>query len=102
MLGIVLHLLVRELMTNEMLEGENGVCRVDDSLALSGQTDKTFAMLGEGDDGGCCPLTLSVLDDTRSLALDDGDSLRRRPANADLRSHKRFQGAFVLFTSTRV
>jgi hypothetical protein len=74
MLGIVLHLLVRELTTNETLEGENGVCRVDDGLAFSGQTDKTFAMLGEGDDGGCCPLTLSVLDDTRSLALHDGDA----------------------------
>ena len=73
-LGIVLNLLVRELTTNETLEGEDGVCRVDDGLALSGQTNKTFAVLGEGDNGGCCSLTLGILDDTRSLALHDSDA----------------------------
>jgi hypothetical protein len=29
-------------------------------------------VLGERDDGGCCPCTFRVLDDTGSLALHDG------------------------------
>jgi hypothetical protein len=61
-------------MTDETLKCEDSVCRVDDGLALSAQTDKVFAVLGEGDNGGCCPLNLSILDDTRSLVLHDSDA----------------------------
>ena len=74
MLHVVLHLLVAELPTNQTLEGKDGILRVHNSLSLSRQADKTLAMLGERDDGGRCPCTLRVLDNTGSLALHDGDA----------------------------
>ena len=70
--SVFLNLLVIELATNETLEAEDGVCRVDDGLTLRWQTNETFTVLGEGDNGWCCPGALSVLNDTRSLTLHDG------------------------------
>lgn len=71
---IVLHFLIPELSTNESLEREDSVGRVDDSLALGRQTNQAFAVLGESDDRRCRPCTLSVLDDASSLAFHDRDA----------------------------
>ena len=72
--SIGLDLLVIRLTTNETLESEDGVGRVDDGLALGGETDETLAVLGESDDGRRCPCTLGVLDDSGSFALHDSDA----------------------------
>lgn len=69
---VILHLFVAELPTNQTLEGGDGVLRVHDRLSLSREANETLAVLGERDDGGCCPCTFRVLDDTGSLALHDG------------------------------
>ena len=61
MLHVVLDLFVTEVTTNETLEGEDSVCRVNDSLSLRGKADKTLAMFCEGDDGRCCTCTLAIL-----------------------------------------
>ena len=71
---VILHLLVVELPTNQAFEGEDGVLRVHDRLSLGREPNETLAMLGERDDGGCCPCAFRVLDDTGSLALHDGDA----------------------------
>ncbi len=74
MRGILLNLSVVKLTTNETLERENGVGRVDDGLPLGWQTDEALPMLREGNDRRCCPRTLRVLDHLRRLALHDGDA----------------------------
>ena len=74
MLHIRLKLLVLELTTNETLEREHGVGRVDDRLPFCGKADKTLPMLRESDYRWCCPGTLGVLNHLRSLPLHDGDA----------------------------
>lgn len=69
---IVLDLLVPELPTNKTLKSEYGVGRVDDGLALGWQSDKTFSVFCEGDDGRCRTRTLGVLDDARGFSLHNG------------------------------
>jgi hypothetical protein len=86
---VVLNLLVAELPTNQTLEGEDGVLRVHNCLSLSRQTNKTLAMLGERDDGGRCPCSFRILDDTGSLALHDGDArVGRAQINTDNWTYK--------------
>ena len=84
-----LDLRVTKLTTDETLERKDGVRRVDDGLTLCGKTDKTFTatVLGEGDNGGCRPVALSILNDARGLALHDGGArLRGAQVNTDDRS----------------
>lgn len=89
MLHVVPHLLVVELPTDQTLEGKYGVLRVHDCLSFSRQTNKTFAMFGERNDGGRCPCSFRVLDDARSLALHDGDArVGRAQVNTDDRTYK--------------
>jgi hypothetical protein len=46
-------------------------------------------MLGERDDGGRCPCSFRVLDDTGSLALHDGDArVGRAQVNTDNRTYE--------------
>jgi hypothetical protein len=86
-LVVLLDLLVTELTTDQTLEGEDSVLRVDDRLTLGRETDETLAMLGEGDDGGCGSGTLSVLDDSGSLPLHDGHTrVGGSEVNADNRA----------------
>ncbi len=88
MLHVILHLFVVELPTDQTLEGEDGVLRVHDSLSLRREANKTLAVLGERDDGGCCPCTFRVLDDAGSLALHDGDArVGRSQVNTDNRTY---------------
>ena len=65
---------VAELTTNETLEREDGVRRVDDGLPLGGETDEALTVLRERDDRRCCPRTLSILNHLRRLALHNGDA----------------------------
>ena len=65
---------VAELTTNETLEREDGVRRVDDGLPLGGETDEALTVLRERDDRRCCPRTLSIFDHLRRLALHNGDT----------------------------
>ena len=89
MFHVVPHLLVVELPTNQALEGKDGILRVHNCLSFSRQTNKTFPMLGERDDGGCCPCSFRVLDDAGSLALHDGDArVGRAQVNTDNRAYK--------------
>ena len=88
MLHVILHLFVAELPTDQTLEGEDGVLRVHDCLSLSREANKTLAVLGERDDGGCRPCTFRVLDDAGSLALHDGDArVGRSQVNTDNRTY---------------
>ena len=81
---IRLDLRVAELATDEPLEREHGVGRVNDRLPLRGETDETLAMLRERDNRGCCPRTLGVLNHLRRLALHDGDAgICRAKINTD-------------------
>ena len=74
MCGVLLNLSIVELTTNETLEREDGVGRVDDRLPLSWQSDETLPMFRERDDRRCCPRTLRVLNHLRRLALHNGDA----------------------------
>jgi len=74
LLDITLNLDIGVLATDETLCGEESVFRVDDSLTLGGDTDKTLALLGETNDRRCCSCTFRVLNYPRRLALHDGDS----------------------------
>jgi NAD-specific glutamate dehydrogenase len=86
---VVPHLLVVELPTNQSLESKDGVLRVHNRLSFSRQTNKTLAMLGERDDGGCCPCSFRVLDDAGSLALHNGDArVGRSQVNTDDGTYK--------------
>ena len=78
MLDVLLNFLVSVLPPNQPLEREDGVLGVDDCLTLRWETNETFAMLRECDDGRCCPVTLSVLNHTGSLSLHDRDARVRR------------------------
>jgi hypothetical protein len=60
LLDVALNLSIGELAADETLRGEKGVLGVDNGLALGGDTDKTLAVLGETDDGGCCPRTCEM------------------------------------------
>jgi NAD-specific glutamate dehydrogenase len=83
-LHVILHLLVVVLTTDQSLEGEHGILRIDNSLSLGRKTNETFAVLCERDDGGCCPCTFSVLDNARSLALHDRNTgVGRAQVNTD-------------------
>jgi hypothetical protein len=57
LLDVTLDLSVGELAADKTLGCEEGVLRVDDGLALGGDTDQTLAFFGEADDGGCCAAT---------------------------------------------
>jgi hypothetical protein len=57
LLDVLLDLSVGELATDETLGSEESVLRVDDGLALGGNTNKTLALLCETDDGRCCAAT---------------------------------------------
>ena len=86
-LHVILDLLVREFTTNQTLETEDGVRRVDDGLTLRGETDETFAVLRESDNRGGRARTLGVLNHTRRLALHHGHTRVGRPkVNADDRA----------------
>jgi hypothetical protein len=86
---VVPHLLVLELSTNQTLEGKDGVLRVHNCLSFSRQTNKTLAMLGKRDDGGCCPCSFRVLDNAGSFTLHDGDArIGRAQVNTDNRTYK--------------
>jgi hypothetical protein len=61
LLDITLDLSIGELTTDKTLGGEQSVFRVDNSLALGGNTDETLAVLGESDNGGCCAGTFLLL-----------------------------------------
>ena len=74
MRGVLLHLRVVELATNETLEREYGVGRVDDRLPFCGKADKTLPMLRERNYRWCCPGTLGVLNHLRGLPLHNGDA----------------------------
>jgi hypothetical protein len=54
LLDIALDLSIGELATNQTLGGEEGVLRINDSLTLGGNTDKTLTLLSETDDGRGC------------------------------------------------
>ena len=73
-LCVFLDLLILVLTTDETLEREDGVRRVDDGLTLRGQTDETLSVLRERDDRGCRPRTFGVLNHLRRLALHNGDA----------------------------
>ena len=86
---VILHLLVVELPTNQALEGKDGVLRIHDRLSLGREANETLAMLGKRDDGGCCPCTFRVLDDTGSLALHNRDArVGRSQVDTDNRTYK--------------
>lgn len=51
---IALDLRILELTTNETLSSEESVLGVDNSLALSGNTDETLTLLGHGNNGRRC------------------------------------------------
>ena len=53
------------------LDGSDGVVGVGDGLTLCGLADQTLIVLGEGDDGRCCPCALGVRDDSGLAALHD-------------------------------
>ena len=63
MLHVILYLFVAELPTDQTLKGKDGVLRVHNCLSLSREANETLAVLGERDDGRCCPCTFRVLDD---------------------------------------
>ena len=69
-----LDLRITKLTTNETLEREHGVRRVDDGLTFRGQTDETLSVLRERDDRGGRPRTFGVLNHLRRLALHNGDA----------------------------
>jgi hypothetical protein len=52
LLDVALDLRVLVLASDETLGGEEGVLRVDDSLALGSDTNKPLAIGSEADDGG--------------------------------------------------
>lgn len=101
-LHVLLHLFIAELATNQTLESEDGVVRVDDCLSLSRETNEALAMLCERDDGGRCPCTFRVLDDAGSLALHDGDArVSRSQVNANNRAWMKVNNAKREMTRVR-
>jgi hypothetical protein len=59
LLDVTLDLGIGELATDETLGGEQSVLRVDNGLTLGSNTDQTFTILGESNNGGCCSSTFS-------------------------------------------
>jgi hypothetical protein len=88
-LHVILHLLVAKLTTDQPLECEHGIRRVDDSLSLSREAAKTLAVLRERDDRGCGACAFGILDDARGLALHDRDAgVGRTQVNTDNRTYE--------------
>ena len=76
------------LAAHEALDGEDGVLRVGDRLALGDGADEALAALREGDDGRGGATALGVLDDGRLAALEDGHArVRRAEVDADGLGH---------------
>ncbi len=91
MLHVILNLLVLELTPDQPLKREYRICRVDNGLTLGRQTDKTLAVLGESDNGGCRPSTLSILNYPRLFALHHGNAgICRSQVNTDDGAYRRF------------
>ena len=57
---------------DQTLDGEQGVLRVGDRLALRGLAHHDLVVTGVGDDGGRGAVALGVLDDLDAVALHDG------------------------------
>ncbi len=76
------------LATHEALDGEDGVLRVGDRLALGHLTHEPLALLAEGHDGGRGAGPLGVGDDGGVFALHDGhDGVGRPEVDADDLAH---------------
>jgi hypothetical protein len=77
-----------ELAPDQALDGEVGVFRVRDRLALGGLSDQPLTVLGEGNDRGGGSSTFRVLKNLRLSAFHDGDArVRRAKVDADNFSH---------------
>ena len=84
---IVFYFFVFKIPTNQPLEGEDGVSRVDNSLTLSGQANKAFTVFCKSDNGGSSSCAFRILNHSGSLALHDGDAgICRSQVNADNRA----------------
>ena len=77
MLNIGLDLSIAELATDETLSVEDGVVGVHRDLVLRGITDQPLGV-GEGDIGGCCPVTLVVGNDLNTIVLPYTDTAENR------------------------
>jgi hypothetical protein len=66
------HHLVVVASADQALDGEQGVLGVGHRLALGGLTHQHLAVAGVGDDRGCGPVPLGVLDDLDAVPLHDG------------------------------
>ena len=87
------------LAAHEALDGEDGVLRVGDGLALGDGADEALAALREGDDRRGGATAFSVLDDGRLAALEDGHArVRRAEVDADGLAHV---GEWLLFCLLR-
>ena len=72
------------LPTHEALDGEDGVFRIGDGLALCNLADQPLAVLGESNDRGGDAAPLRVDDDLRLVAFHDRDhGVRGSEVNAD-------------------
>lgn len=74
MLHIRLDLLILELSSNQPLESKHRILRINHSLTLRRQSDKSFSMFGERYNGWRCSVSLGVFDHSSSLALHDGNA----------------------------
>ena len=76
LVGNHLHLVADfvEAAAHEALDGEDGVLRVGDGLALGDLADQPLAALGEADDGGGGARTLFIGNDFGLAAFKDGDA----------------------------
>ena len=72
-LAVLLDLGIGHAAADQALDGEDGVFRVGDGLALGRLADEPLA-LGEGDDGRRGARALCVLDDAGLAAVHDGDA----------------------------
>jgi hypothetical protein len=71
MRSILLNFLVIEFSADQPLKGKDSIRSIDDSLSFGRQTNQTFPMLCECDNGRCCPGTLRILNYTGCFALHD-------------------------------
>ena len=71
-LHLVAHFVVAA--AHEALDGEDGVLRVGDGLALGHLAYQPFTALGEADNGGGGARTLFICNDFRLAALEDSDA----------------------------
>ena len=74
--GDHLHLVVDFVVAaaHEALDGEDGVLRVGDGLALGDLADEALAAFGEADDGGRSARTLFICNDFGLAAFEDRDA----------------------------